>query len=271
MFEKYNIFVKCKGYVFFFPIIQDYIWICSSQNERIRWVKLNLWCKNDVTLKKVSAPFAHYFSNRYVDACGLEILHGFLWRSHAERRLDRKELCSHPIRMVVLFFLLKNWVQHGMGQNGIAWDYLLVMVVVVCISQNVVMEYLNRRVLCGMLFPSHLKFEAWAILLAWQKREHPWHAATLHSDALSRVLLECVLEIKTQSALGSNEYAGDACSYAVSSLEYHQQKYRKQMKVFCVFLAAVYYFILVGMSVDWVMWIMQPLTSLEQQWVGSDW
>lgn len=271
MVKSSGLVKKIRKYYFHFAILRDYWWVGSSQSERAVWVRENLQRTSSYLMLKVSCPYALYFMNPYADGLGLELFHALMLSSYRGRFEDYVGLCRYPMKMILLFGGLKLWVQHNteLPPTSLLWGagFLLLSM----FSYPLTLEWLNRHVLRGYLMRSQLRFEAWALLVAWQKREHPWFAASLSHDALSATLTQCLEEVKlyqtTRGAMSESEQSpgaeGSAC------LPFYEASYRSQMKFWSLINAGLFYGLLTWLSLDWVAWLMQPLTLLEQQWVSS--
>ena len=272
MYHKNTLLTKLRQYYCYLPVFCDYWWVNSSQVERNEWAKLNLIRQRTDLADRVSQPYGLYSRNPYADGMGLEIFHQYMYTSHCERCKDGADLCRYPISMILLFGGLKTCIQISQGFDGMIWMQLVCFILLLSFSHAIFIEWINRHVMQGWLIQSQLKFEAWAILLSWQERDHPWYAAALSQDALSMVLSQCLQEIKaTWSKNGSSgglniAYQDDRMQF----LSFFASTYRAQMKKIWLVLACLYYGLLVWMSLEWVGWIMQPLAELEQQWLLSE-
>lgn len=260
-----NSWESWRLYLWYMPILRDYWWIHSSPNER-RFVLMKLKNPGKSTLfKHVSMPYGHYCYHLYVDALGLDGFHRTMMETYRGCHEDRRKICLYPMLMLVLFAALKTMIQYVLGSIVIPWLSGMVLMCVVILNQVSVVMWLNRVLLRGFAVPHQLLFEAWALLTSWQESSHPWHGMSKTHDALSKSLVSCIDEVKTNSRQLFEQDAGGV-RYDIQCLNKVSVQYRQDMLHIWWGFAAIYYGLLVWMSVEWVKWIMMPLENLESLW-----
>lgn len=234
------------------PFFCDLWWLRSDAKSRLIITK-GLNGEEALFNKDLSIVYALYCANQYSDIQGLELMHQHLMLSHKERLEDRQRFCQYPMLMLCLFVFLRSWVYMGAGL--LFW--LPILFFLVLCSQAVVLEFLNRNILRALLFPSQPLFESWAILMAWQSRNHPWNAACYGDSLLSLTLLTELQKLRFNEAEFVN---------ASEQMLIFQKQYRQQMRVIWLVLGTLFYGILIYLSLEWMLWIMRPIQLLEQSW-----